>query len=69
MSSERGTYTVQGEQIVLSASTIRGPGRIQQGNQIVFEYAYQGKQHTVTYACQDCVSAPASGSPRHNGRR
>lgn len=54
MSSEHGTYKVKGDQIFLSESKIRGPGKIMAGNQIVFEYSYRGLQHTVTYGCQDC---------------
>lgn len=58
MSSERGTYTVKGDTIILSESKIRGPGKLQNGNQIVFEYSYKGLNHTVTYLCQDCVAIP-----------
>lgn len=62
MSSERGTYAVSGDQIALSESKIRGPGRLQAGNQVVFEYAYQGQQHTATYLRQDSSSAPPSSA-------
>ena len=55
MSSEQGTYTVSGDHITLSASTLRGPGRMQHGHQIVFTYLYRGWQHTITYRCQDCA--------------
>lgn len=48
MSSEHGTYTVEGNQIVLSESKIRGAGHLQD-NEIVFEYSYKGLQQTVTY--------------------
>jgi hypothetical protein len=65
MSSERGTYTVKGDQIVLSESQIRGPGRLQGGNQIVFEYSYRGQPHTVTYLKQD-GSAPASPAEKES---
>ena len=57
MSSERGTYKVQGAKVILSESRIRGPGTLQDGNRIVFEYDYKGMHHTVTYACQRCAGA------------
>ena len=50
MGSEKGTYSTKGNQLILSQSKIRGPGRFQEnGNQIVFEYAYNGKNYTITY--------------------
>lgn len=49
MSSERGTYTVEGDDVILSESKIRGRGHLQGGNQIVFEYDFQGLRHRVTY--------------------
>jgi hypothetical protein len=52
MSSERGTYTIQRDRIVLSESKIRGPGRMLGGDKIVFEYTYKGLAHTVTYLRQ-----------------
>lgn len=48
MSSESGTYSVSGDQVILSASTHRGPGKIN-GEQIQFEYDYNGLHHTMTY--------------------
>ncbi|MDP2628216.1 MAG: PDZ domain-containing protein [Candidatus Rokubacteria bacterium] len=36
-SSTRGTWTLRGNQVLLSASTVRGAGRLESGNQIVFE--------------------------------
>lgn len=54
MSSERGTYAVKGGKLLLSESKIRGPGRLEGGNRIVFEYDYRGMRHTVTYLCQAC---------------
>ena len=52
-SSARGTWTVRGDQVVLSASTVRGPGRLEGGNRIVFEYVYKGQPHRVTYLRQE----------------
>lgn len=49
VSSEQGTWRVSGDRIVLSASKIRGPGRLVDGNKIVFEYSHNGLKHTVTY--------------------
>jgi len=49
MSSEHGTYSVRNNRIFLSESKIRGAGRLQGGNEIVFEYTYRGLQQTVTY--------------------
>lgn len=64
MSSERGTYAVEGDRVALSKSTIRGAGRLQNGNQIVFEYDYRGRRHTVTYLCQECASPSEPSSPK-----
>lgn len=51
ISSEHGIYTVNGHTIVLSASKIRGPGRLD-GNKIIFEYDYKGLHYVVTYLRQ-----------------
>lgn len=51
ISSEHGTYTVEGDTLVLSQSKIRGPGKLS-GNQVVFEYDYKGLHHVVTYLKQ-----------------
>lgn len=52
-SSEKGTYQIQDGKIVLSASTIRGPGMLLEENmQIRFEYDYNGKHYTTTYLRQ-----------------
>ncbi|MEK7122667.1 MAG: hypothetical protein AAB855_02315 [Patescibacteria group bacterium] len=60
MSSERGTYTISDNTIILSESQIRGPGEIlADGNQIRFEYDYQGQRHTVTYLRE---GSPSEGS-------
>src|SRR3989338_547618 len=61
MGSEKGTYTVKGENLMLSESKIRGAGKFQQNNhQIVFEYTYKNWRHRVTYAKQDIVSEEPS---------
>ena len=60
MSSEHGTYTVKGNQIVLSESKIRGAGRLHD-NEIVFEYTYRGLQQTVTYRREAEAAPPAIG--------
>lgn len=57
MSSERGTWRVAGDRVHLSASKIRGPGRLVKDNRMVFEYTYRGWQHTITYGCTDCGGA------------
>ncbi|OGA30326.1 MAG: hypothetical protein A3I01_19900 [Betaproteobacteria bacterium RIFCSPLOWO2_02_FULL_65_24] len=54
VSSEKGRYKVQDGKLVLSESKLRGPGKMEQGNRIVFEYDYNGMHHTVTYLCQSC---------------
>jgi hypothetical protein len=58
-----GTYEVREGRVYFSKSTIRGPGRLEGGNRIRFEYDYKGFHHDVTYLCRDCrpESAPASG--------
>lgn len=66
MSSERGTYTVNGNTVVLSASKIRGPGTLlEDQRQIQFAYTYNGLQQTVTYLKQETEnpkpSAPSAG--------
>lgn len=60
MSSEQGTYSVAGDQIKLSQSQKRGPGKLlENGNQIQFQYQYNGLDQTVTYLRQgDAPSAP-----------
>jgi hypothetical protein len=59
-SSRRGRYSVTGDRVTMSGSTVRGPGRIA-GNNIVFHYNYQNLDYTVTYLLQ-------SGSPLSAGR-
>ena len=52
MSSERGTFQVRGDRLLLSESKIRGAGRLEAGDRIVFEYDYKGWRHTMTYLRQ-----------------
>ncbi|MBI2119517.1 MAG: hypothetical protein HYT97_07825 [Elusimicrobia bacterium] len=56
MSVEKGTVKMLKEKgkvkIVLSESKIRGPGTLLEGNQILFEYTYNGWEHSVTYLKQ-----------------
>lgn len=56
-SSTRGSWTLRGSQVLLSASAVRGAGRLESGNQIVFEYVYNGRPHRVTYLRQDGTGA------------
>lgn len=53
--------TVQGKQLVFSASARWGLGRMQHGDQMVFAYVSQSKHHTVTYACHDCAPVVIPG--------
>ena len=62
-SSARGTYVVQGDRIVFSESKVRGPGRLDGGNKIVFEYTYNNQPHVVTYLRQEGSEAPADSPP------
>lgn len=64
MSSEKGTYTIEGDTISLSESKIRGLGQLLENNmQIRFEYDYNQWHHTITYLREENVvvepSAPA----------
>lgn len=59
MSSEQGTYAVRNNRIFLSESKIRGAGRLQGGNEIIFEYTYRGLVQTVTYH-REAEAAPAN---------
>ena len=51
LGSEKGTYKIENQKLVLSQSKIRGAGSIS-GNKIVFNYPFQGKKHTMTYLLQ-----------------
>lgn len=57
LSSEKGTWRVTDGRVHLSASKIRGPGKLMPDGRIVFEYPYRGWQHTITYGCTDCTGA------------
>ena len=57
VSSEIGTYKVQDGNVVLSESKIRGPGKLEGGSRIVFDYDFKGMHHRVTYLCQSCGAA------------
>lgn len=63
MSSERGTYTVNGNTVALSESKIRGPGTLlEEKQQIRFEYTYDGLKQTITYFKQEMKTAKPSTS-------
>ncbi len=50
VSSEQGTYRVEGDTIILSESKLRGPGTLLEDNlQMRFEYDYNGWHHVITY--------------------
>lgn len=49
VSSEKGTFMVSGDTIVLSESKIRGQGKLIGGTQIRFEYDYNNWHHVITY--------------------
>lgn len=50
MSSERGTFSVKKGRLILSKSTLRGPGSITANPAtITFRYMYKGWKHIVTY--------------------
>jgi|GEM_PF-1250249 len=50
MSSEKGTYRIDGATIYLSESKIRGPGTLSaDGLQMRFEYDYNNWHHVITY--------------------
>jgi len=61
MSSEHGTYRINGGSVTLSESKIRGPGTLLEGKQqIRFEYIYKGLQQTITYFKQGTETAKPS---------
>lgn len=60
MSSEKGTFQVKGNQIILSKSKFRGPGALSpDGMQIRFQYKYRGLEQIITYLKRG-ESKPAS---------
>lgn len=58
-SSTSGHWTVAQSQLLLSRSTLWGPGEILGSNAVRFAYDYRGWRHTVTWICQEC----AQGEP------
>src|SRR3989344_6871324 len=55
MGSEKGTWKYKDGELLLSASKLRGPGKVQassHGTRIIFEYQYQQWAHVVTYEKQ-----------------
>ena len=64
MSSEQGSYKIEGDTIYLSESKIRGPGQLLEDNtQIRFEYDYNGWHHTITYLKEDSQEKPSVSTP------
>lgn len=62
-SSTNGSYRIDDDQILFSASTIRGPGKLLPDARLQFEYTYQGRAHTVTYYCaQHCAQQDTTGT-------
>lgn len=58
ISSEIGSYTTSGDTLLLSpASDTWGAGKLQGGNQLVFDYNFGGRRQIVTYTCQSCAPA------------
>jgi hypothetical protein len=57
-STTRGTYTIKGNTVVMSASKVRGPGHIE-GNTIVFKYMMDNLPFTVTYLLQSGTALKA----------
>ena len=56
MVPEHGRYKISGDQIYLSESKFRGPGKIRSdGAMITFDYEYMDKHYFITYSCEDCV--------------
>src|SRR6266702_3361894 len=54
MSSEKGTWKLKGDKVILSASKIRGPGKLnKEGNQLYFEYTLKGLRQSVVYLRQN----------------
>lgn len=65
MVPEHGRYKVTGDQIFLSESKFRGPGKIRSdGAMITFDYEHTDKHYFITYTCEDCaVTEPPHTSP------
>jgi hypothetical protein len=62
MLPERGKYTIIGNQIYLSESKFRGPGKLHaDDSMITFDYEYAGRHYFMTYTCEDCP--PVASTP------
>ncbi len=61
-SSTQGYWRVQGTQLLLSESTLWGPGEVIGNDAIRFEYDYRGWHHILTWVCESC-GAGAADSP------
>ena len=59
-SSTRGGWSIRGDRLVLSESSLWGPGTILGRDTVRFEYDYRDRHHVVTWICQGCAAAPAS---------
>ncbi len=69
MSSEKGTFAVDGDTIILSESKIRGPGKIlEDGNQLRFEYDYNNWHHVITYLKTNWDAAVQENSQTNDGQ-
>lgn len=53
-SSTRGRWSVRQGTLLLSQSSLWGPGKILGPDAIRFEYDYRGWHHVVTWTCQAC---------------
>lgn len=62
-SSTRGRWQVRGGILVLSESTLWGPGQILGRDTVRFEYEYRGWRHTVTWICQACGAGDVAAAP------
>ena len=65
--SEKGTWSYKGGELILSASKVRGPGRVQvssSGMRVTFEYSYLKLSQTVTYERQDMRGAASQISKK-----
>lgn len=58
-SSTRGRWRVQGARLLLSESTLWGPGEVIGNDTIRFEYDYRGWRHIVTWICEECSAGSA----------
>lgn len=63
-SSTKGTFTVKSDVITFSESKIRGPGKLLEGNKIIFEYDYNSWHHTVTYLLSENETAASQTIPQ-----